>query len=131
MDQAFHGLSINDIRTIVYDYCGKNNIKNNFNSDNKMAGRDFMKRHPKLSLRRPESVSVNRIFGLNKTSVNLYIDSLETVLNKHNFKPHEIFNCDETGLTCVHKPVKVIAPKGMRCVSSVTSGERRQTTTIL
>ena len=115
MDQAFYGLSINDIRTIVYDYCEKNNIKNNFNSDNKMAGRDFvagfMKRHPKLSLRRPESVSVNRVFGLNKTSVNLYFNNLETVLNKHNFKPHEIFNCDETGLTCVHKPVKVIAPK--------------------
>jgi hypothetical protein len=55
MDQAFYGLSINDIRAIVYDYCQKNNIKNNFNSDNKMAGRDsvtgFTKRHPKLSLR--------------------------------------------------------------------------------
>ena len=60
MDQAFYGLSINDIRAIVYDYCQKNNIKNNFNSDNKMAGRDFvegfMKRHPKLSLRRPKKV---------------------------------------------------------------------------
>ena len=50
-------------------------IKNNFNSDNKIAGRDFvsgfMKRDPKLSVRRPESVSVNRVFDLNKTSVNL------------------------------------------------------------
>ena len=130
MDQAFYGLSINDIRTIVYDYCQKNNVKNNFNSDNKMAGRDFvagfLKRHP-----RPESVSVNRVFGLNKTSVNLYFDNLKTLLNKHNFQPHEIFNCDESGLTCVHKPVKVIAPNGKRCVSSVTSSERGQTTTIL
>ena len=135
MDRAFYGLSINDIRTIVYDYCQKNNIKNNFNSDTKMAGRDFvagfLKRHPKLSHRRPESVSVNRVFGLNKTSVNLYFDNLKTLLNKHNFKPHEISNCDESGLTCVHKPVKVIAPKGKRCVSSVTSGERGQTTTVL
>ena len=107
MDRAFYGLSINDIRTIVYDYCQKNNIKNNFNSDTKMAGRDFvsgfLKRHPKLSHRRAESVSVNRVFGLNKTSVNLYFDNLKTLLNKHNFKPHEISNCDESGLTCVHK----------------------------
>jgi hypothetical protein len=48
---------------------------------------------------------------------------------------NKIFNCDESGLTCVHKPVKLIAPKGKRCVSSVTSGERGgdrgQTTTIL
>ena len=53
------------------------------------------------------------------------------MLNKHNFKPHEIFSCDETGLTCDHKPVKFIPSKGKRCVSSATSGERGQTTTIL
>ena len=56
MDAAFYGLSINDIRTVVFEYCQKNNIKNNFNSDNKMAGRDFvagfLKRHPRLSLRK-------------------------------------------------------------------------------
>ena len=38
MDQAFYVLSINDIRTFVYDYCQRND----FNSDNKMAGRDFV-----------------------------------------------------------------------------------------
>jgi hypothetical protein len=53
------------------------------------------------------------------------------VVDKRNFKPHEIFNCDESGLTCVHKPVKVLAPKGKRTVSSTTSGERGQATTIV
>ena len=66
MDQVFYGLSINDIRALVYEYCEKNNISNNFNSDNKMTGRDFVngffKRHPKLSLRKPESFSMNRVF---------------------------------------------------------------------
>ena len=135
MDSAFYGLSVNDIRTIVFDYCKKNNIKNNFNLINGMAGRDFvsgfLKRHPKLSLRKPEAVSLNRVFGLNKTSVNLYFDNLKTVLDQHHFQPHQIFNCDESGLTCVHKPVKVLAPKGKRCVSSATSAERGETTTIL
>ena len=69
--------------------------------------------------------------GLNKTSENLHFDKVKTMLNKHNFQPHEIFNCDESGLTCVHKPVKVIAPKGKRCLSSVTSAERGQTITLL
>ena len=134
MDGAFYGLSINDIRTLVPDYCKKNNIANNFNSVNGMAGRDFvsgfLKRHPKLSLRKPEAVSFNRVFGLNKTSVNLYFDNFKTVLEHHDFQPHQIFNCDESGLTCVHKPVKVLAPKGKRCVSSATSAGRGQTTTI-
>ena len=72
MDAAFYGLSINDIRTVVFEYCQKNNIKNNFNSDNKMSGRDFvagfLKRHRRLSLRKPEAVSINRVFGLNRPS---------------------------------------------------------------
>ncbi|CAB4032795.1 tigger transposable element-derived 6-like [Paramuricea clavata] len=135
MDQVFYGLSINDIRALVYEYCEKNNISNNFNSDKKMAGRDFvkgfLKRHPKLSLRKPESISLNRVFGLNRTSVNRYFGNLKTVVDKHNFKAHEIFNCDESGLTCVHKPNKVLAPKEKRTVSSTTSGERGQTTTIV
>ena len=67
MDAAFYGLSINDIRTIVLGYCKKNNIKNNFNSSNGMAVRDFvagfLKRHPKLSLQRPKSVSLNRVWS--------------------------------------------------------------------
>ena len=31
MDQAFYGLSTNDIRTVVFEYCRKNNIENSFN----------------------------------------------------------------------------------------------------
>ena len=127
MNQVFYGLSINDIRALVYEYCEKNNINNN------LAGRDFvngfLKRHPKLSLRKPESISMNRVFGLNRVSVNRYFGNLKTVVDKRNFKPHEIFNCDESGLTCVHKPVKVLAPKGKRTVSSTTSGELGQMTT--
>ena len=135
IDTAFYAVSINDIRTLVFDYCKKNNIANNFNSVNGMAGRDFvsgfLKRHPKLSLRKPEAVSHNCVFGLNKTSVNLYFDNLKTVLEHHDFQRHQIFNCDESSLTCVQNPVKVLAPKGKRCVSSATSAERGQTTTIL
>ena len=87
MDAAFYGLSINDIRTIVFDYCKKNNIRNNFNSIN--CNCDFvlvfLKRHHKLSIRKPETVSLNRVFGINKTSVKLYFDNLKTVLDQYNF----------------------------------------------
>lgn len=41
-----------------------------------MAGKDwfksFMKRHPKLSLKKPESLSVVRVKGMNKESVDTF-----------------------------------------------------------
>ena len=93
-----------------------------------MACRDlvcgFLKHHPKLSLRRPEAVSLNQVFGLNRNSVKLYFDNLTSVMNEYTFQAHQIFNCDESGLTCLHKTLKVLAPKGKRCVSSATSGKR-------
>jgi hypothetical protein len=92
-----------------------------------MAGRDFvngfLKRHP-ISY----PILVNRVFGLNRVSVNRYFGNWKAVVDKHNFKRHEIFNCDESGLTCVHKPVKVSAPKGKRTVSSTTSGLHKDVT---
>jgi len=38
---------------------------------------------------------------------------------------------DESGLTVVHKPRKVLAKKGMKQVGKVTSGEKGETTTIV
>ena len=66
-----------------------------------------------------------------KDNVKIYFSNLENLLDKYHFEPHQIFNCDESGLSCVHKPLKVISSTGKRCVSSVTSGEKGVTTTIL
>ena len=67
----------------------KNNIENNFNKDKQTAGRDFvrgfLKRHPKLSLRRPEAVSLNRVFGLNGNSVKLHFHNLTSVMTEYTF----------------------------------------------
>ena len=38
MGQAFYGLSTNDIRTVVFEYCRKSNTENSFNKDKQMAG---------------------------------------------------------------------------------------------
>ncbi len=135
MDNSFYGLSINELRKVTYEYCERKKIKHPFNKTNQMAGRDFvsgfLKRRKSLSLRKPEGVSLNRVFGLNRTSVQGYFNNLETVMNKYNFRPYRIYNVDESGLTCVHKPVKVLAPKGKRVVATATSGERGITTTVV
>jgi len=43
----------------------------------------------------------------------------------------KIFNCDETGISIVHKPGKVLAELGRRNVYAVTSTELGKTHTIL
>ena len=135
MDNSFYGLSINELRKVIYEYCERMKIKHPFNKTKQMAGRDFvagfLKRQPSLSLRKPESVSLNRVFGLNRTSVERYFNNLENIMKTYNFQPHRIFNVDESGLTCVHKPLKVLAPKGKCVVATATSGERGITTTVV
>ena len=80
-----------------------------------------MECNPDLSLRKPQPVALNRVFGLNKESVGRYFDNLQSVINKHGLEVSQISNCDESGITTEHKPVKVIAAKGKHCVSSDTS----------
>ena len=68
-------------------------------------------------------MALNRVFGLNKKSVEEYFSNLKGLLHTHDSDPHHIFNwanlCSQT--------VKVVAPKG----KYVNSGERGQTTTII
>ena len=135
MDNAFFGLTIMDLSVIVYEFCDKNKIPNPFSKEKKLCGEDFvrgfLKRNPDLSLRKPQGVALNRVYGLNRTAVRTYFSNLEKLLTEHNFQRHRIYNCDESGITSVHKPVKVVAKKGKHCVSSVTSGEKGITTTVL
>ena len=46
-------------------------------------------------------------------------------------KPTQIFNADETGISVVHKPGKVLAHLARHNVYSITSAERGRTHTIL
>lgn len=48
-----------------------------------------------------------------------------------NFVPKNIFNCDETGITTVQFPEKILATKGQRRVGSITSWERGKNITLM
>ena len=43
-----------------------------------------------------------------------------------HFPPHRIFNVDETGISHVQKPEKILAAKGTKQVGNLTSAERGQ-----
>ncbi|KAB0804364.1 hypothetical protein PPYR_01334 [Photinus pyralis] len=131
----YYGLTPKQIRQIAFEFAASNNIKHNFNCDKKMCGKEwlygFLRRNPQISLRRPEATSLNRVLAFNRTAVNLFYDNLEQVMEKHHFLPNRIFNVDETGITTVHKPSRVLAQKGRKQVGAITSGERGQTTTVV
>ena len=123
-------------RQLAYEFAKKSD--RNYPSswdENEMAGEDwidgFLKRNGDLSCRKPEATSLSRGTSFNKTNVKKFHDNLSDVMTRYNFEPRDIWNMDETGLTTMHKPPKVIAERKARQVGQVTSAERGVLTTVI
>ena len=82
-----------------------------------------MKRH-KLSLRQPESTGLTTATSCNKSNVNLFYSNLKTTHEKFKFGPEDVYNLDETGLTTVQKPEKIISPCSQKQVGKIRQQRR-------
>jgi len=136
-DRGF-GLTPKDVRSLVFDYAEQNNIPNNFNKMDRMAGLDwwsgFHQRHlSMLSIRKPEALSLSRAQCMNQPAVNKYFDILDREMKKLGLtdKPASVYNCDESGLSLVPESQKIVGRKGKKNVYQITSGERGVLTTVL
>ncbi|CAH1963196.1 unnamed protein product [Acanthoscelides obtectus] len=135
MEKRLFGLTTVVPRKLVYQLAEKNSKAHNFNHDKMMAGVDwlkgFMKRHPDLSIHKSEATSAARAMGFNKVAVDKFHSLLGEIYDKYNLRPDRIYNCDETGISCVSKTKsKIIAEKGRKQVGSLSSAERGQTVTV-
>jgi len=124
MEARLFGLSLMEVRKLVYSYCKKHNVINTFSQKSEMAGRAWMtgfrKRHPELSPRKPEAVSAQRASGFHRIKVERFYDVLEASVfsadGKRVISVENIFNEDESGYTIVQKPHKVLAKTGRKNV---------------
>ncbi|XP_025192175.1 uncharacterized protein LOC112592366 [Melanaphis sacchari] len=126
----YFGLSPKEVRRLAFDYASylnKTNIPKSW-SQNELAGEDwftgFKKRRHDLSIRIPEATSLARASSFNMVNVNSFFVNLKTVLNRYNFGPGDIYNMDETGITTVQKPNKIVARRGFKQIGRITSAER-------
>ena len=135
MQQHFYGLSLSDLRSLAYEFAERNGIRHPFSTTERRAGRDwamsFMKRYPELSLRRPEATSMARLSGFNKVQVGRFFDVLKQELEKKKFGANQVYNIDESGITTVQTPGKIIARRGAKQVGRVVSAEKGCTTTVV
>jgi hypothetical protein len=90
-----------------------------------------MLRNPQLSLCMPQPTSLSRAAGFNRPMVeNFYVD-YQSVLDSQAFSPNAVWNMDESGITNVQKPDRIIATKGQRQIAKMTCGERGTTVTVV
>ena len=135
MSEIGFGLTRDDIMRLAFSIAEKTHRQHPFKGEK--AGRGwfdgFMSRHPKLTIRKPQPLSYCRALCSNKDTIEEFFGKLGSLYGRLNLiaKPMHIFNADETGVSVVHKPGKVVAELGHPNVYSLTSAEKGKTHTVL
>lgn len=130
-----YGLTREAVMVMAFKLAEKTNARHPFKDGS--AGRawfdGFRGRHPKLTIRTPQPLSHCRALCANMSTILDFFGKLGSIYGKLNLisKPMLLINCDETSVTVVHKPGKVVAELGRRNVYSITSGEKGKTHTVL
>lgn len=83
-----------------------------------------------MSIRTPKATSLSRATSFNRHNVGMFFENLRCHREVH-VQPTRHIQCDETGLTTVQKPSKVVTTKNAKQVGGITSAERGQLVTAL
>ena len=134
MSEMGFGLRREMVMEMAYKIAEKTGRKHSFK--NKTTGRawyeGFQRRHPKLTMWKPQPLLYCRAASTNQETINDFFGKLVTMYGWLNLisKPMQIYNADETGISIVHKPGKVLAELGA-WIYAITSAERGKTHTVL
>lgn len=136
LSDIYFGLTAKQARSLAYEYAKKLDIvhPDNWNR-HQLAGlewfRLFIKRHPRLSLRKSEATSLARVSAFNRTNVTAFFGNYCKVMDEIKVTPYNIWNVDEIGVTTVHKTVRVVSRCGRKQIGQITSAERGQLVTLI
>ncbi|KAF2902807.1 hypothetical protein ILUMI_03378 [Ignelater luminosus] len=131
----YYGLTPYETRKLAYQFAIKSNKAMPDSWRTKLlAGENwlgsFLKRHPSLSIRTPQATSLSRATSFNKYNVSMFFTNLTTVYQRLNLSPGDIWNVDETGITTVQVPNRIIARRGIKSLGKMTSAERGTLVTV-
>lgn len=124
-----------ELRQLVGEYVNAKALKTPFKDG--IPGEDwyyaFMKRHPNLSLKKPEHLQKLRKDARKPDVIYQFYRDLENVTNELNLaegKSSFIFNADESGFNCDPSRIKAIGTKG-KALCRVSGGSGRESITVL
>lgn len=135
LETRLFGLTRKAVQELAFNLAEKNGFSHNFNREKKLAGQEwldgFLQRNQDISLRTPEATSAARAQAFNKPQVSKFFEIYQRLIDTHNFEPQRIYNVDESGLTTVQKPEKILATKGRKQIGCLTSAERGSNVTVV
>lgn len=125
----YFGLTAKQTRGLAYDFAQKLQMPiPDAWERSSMAGIEWMNnffiRHPDISVRRPQATSLARATAFNRHNVAAFFGKLKLLMDTYKFAPQNIYNMDETGVTTVQIPDRVVARKGVKQVGRIVSAER-------
>jgi len=124
-----------DARQLAYEFAQKRSISG-FSARKKSAGYywfiGFLQRHPELSIKKSENLSIARAMGMNETQVLHWFQKYKDLCSRLGILnvPAHIWNADETGCQNIQKSDKVIGECG-KPTYNVTGGDKGETSTAL
>jgi hypothetical protein len=128
-EERLFGLTRKDLRRMAYEIAEVNNLPHRFSHDKWYYG--LIARHSQISLRQPEATFVARARGFCKENVVEFFTVLDKIVHENNLDAGRIFNMDQTVVSTVQKPQKVLARKGKHEARAMTSAERGTNTTCI
>ena len=98
--QKVFGLTMADVTCLTYQLAVRNGIKNQFRKRNEKAGRkwlkNFLSRHPQISVRTPEGLSLSRARGFTPEPVAQFFISTNPQWTPFNIILQDFTNATKT-----------------------------------